>query len=74
MLITVVGLVGKMGYCGELYLKDKFDAANLEQKHNSHGGRLDRNKLSSRLRVGRTSDLESWGSNGSIYMVHPLQS
>src|SRR4051812_22647666 len=43
------------------YLDDKFDATNLEQKHSSHGGVLDRTMLSPRLRVGRTIFLKRFG-------------
>ena len=60
----MVCLVGKMGYCGDLYPKQQLDAANLGGKLGSHGGDLDRAMLSNGLHVQRTSDLESWGSNG----------
>ena len=50
MLITVVCLVGHMGYSGELYLK-KVDAANLDKKHSSHGGGWGGSRLSSGIRI-----------------------
>ena len=55
-----------------LYLNVKLDTANFEQKQSSHGGGLDRFKLSSGFGVQRTRDLESLGSKKSIYMVPPL--
>ena len=64
--------VGPKDEQGDLWLKDKTDAANLEQKHNSHGVVLDRTKLSLGLWIGRTIVLESLGSNGSSLHMPPL--
>ena len=59
-------------HCGDLYLNQQFDAANLEQKLGSHGGVWGGARLSFGFRIGGNSDLEILGSNGSMYMAPPL--
>ena len=70
----MVQKVGPKDEQGDLCLKDKFDAANSELKLGSHGGDLDRTKLSFGFRIGGTSDLESLGSiQPSLHIPPPLQ-
>ena len=68
----MVQLDGQKSEQGDLIFTLKIDAANLEQKHNLHGGVWGGSRLSFGFRIGGTSDLESLGSNGSMYMAHPL--
>ena len=72
VLITVAQLVGHLEHCGDLWLKQKSDAANLEQKLGSHGRGLGGASLSLGLWVVRTTILEILGSNQAMYMVPPL--
>ena len=72
MLNTVVQL-DEMVHCGDLYLITKLDTANLGLNPSSRGGVLDKARLSSGLWIGRTSDLESFGSMGSSLHTPPLQ-
>ena len=51
---------------GDLWLKDKIDAANLEQKHSSHGVDWDGSRLSFGLWIGRTIVLEGLGSKNQL--------
>ena len=57
----MVQLDGQKDEQDELKLTTKLDTANLELKLCSHGGGLDRVKLSFGFRIGGTSDLESLG-------------
>ena len=61
-LSTVVQLDGQKSEQGDLCLTAKLDTTNLDHKLCSHGGDLDRTKLSLGLRVGRTRVLWSLGS------------
>ena len=72
VLITVVQLDGHKEHCGDHWLKQKSDAANLEQKQSSHVGDWGGASLSLGLWVQRTTMLWSLGSNKLMYMVPPL--
>ena len=68
----MVQRVGPKGHCGDLWLRDKIAAADLEQKLCSHGVVWDGASLSSGMWVQRTTTLWSLGSNKPMYMVPPL--
>ena len=72
VLITVEQLDGQKEHCGDLNLILKSDAATLWQKLCSHVGDWGGVSLSSGMWIGRTSDLDSLGSNTLMYTVPPL--
>ena len=59
----MVQLDGQKHEHGDLWLNKKLDTANLGLKLCSHGGALDKTKLSFGLWIGRTTVLECLGSN-----------
>ena len=72
VLVTVQQLDGQKDAEDDLWLRDKFSAADLEQKLCSHAGDWGGVSLSPGLGVQRTTVLWSLGSNKLMYRVHPL--
>ena len=72
MMITVVGLVGQMGYWVELYFKLKFTVANFGRNLWSNGEVCGDVGLSPGLGIGRTSYLWSFSPIGKRNNVPPL--
>ena len=72
LVITGVQLDGQKEHCGDLWLRDKIDAAILWQKLGSPGLDWGGDSLSLGLWVQRTTMLWSLVSNKLMYMVLPL--
>ena len=72
LMTTVQKVRPKEPWC-DLTITGKFDTAKLDKKLFSHGGGWGGARLSPGLGIGRTSDLESLGLNGSKHMVLPFQ-